>query len=100
MASSSVSAQVVYPTKPDSYDVEFRYRIRTDRDERIRQYRSMTAELDKLGFVPTRFPNDDLEIIDPLAEVKSGTIPAKNAAALACVLRNVVVFPVRDRISA
>ena len=102
MASSSVSAQVVYPAKPESYDVEFRYRIRTDRDERIRQYRAMTADLDKLGFVPARFPNDDLEIIDPLAEVKSGTIPAKNAAALAELpaVKTVIVRKAGDKRSA
>ncbi len=76
------SAQVVYPEKPERYDVNFRYRIRADRDERIRQYRAMTAELDKLGFVATRYPNDDLEIFDPAAETKSGTVPGKNAAAL------------------
>ena len=102
MASSSVSAQVVYPAKPESYDVEFRYRIRTDRDERIRQYRAMTADLDKLGFVPARFPNDDLEIIDPLAELKSGTIPAKNAAALAELpaVKTVIVRKAGDKRSA
>ena len=82
LTSTAASAQVAYPPPPERYDVEFRYRIRADRDERIRQYKSMTAELDKLGFVPNRFPNDDLEIFDPLAERKSGSVPAKNAPAL------------------
>ena len=82
LTSTMASAQVSYPTPPERYDVEFRYRIRADRDERIRQYKAMSAELDKLGFVPNRFPNDDLEIFDPLAEMKSGSLPAKNAPAL------------------
>jgi len=82
VAASPVMAQVAFPPKPESYDVEFRYRIRTDRDERIRQYRAMTAELEKLGFVQARVRNDDLEILDPAAELKAGTIPGKNAMAL------------------
>ena len=82
LGASSATAQVVDPAKPESYDVELRYRIRTDRDERIRQYKALTVELEKLGFVPNRFPNDDLEILDPIAEIKIGTIPGKNAAAL------------------
>ena len=94
-ASTTGSAQVVYPPKPDSYDVEFRYRIRADRDERIRQYRAMTAELEKLGFAQTRGKNDDLEILDPAAELKAGTIPGKNAHALLGIeaIKTVIVRP-------
>ena len=81
-ACSTGTAQVVYPAAPDAYDVEFRYRIRTDRDERIRQYRAMEADLEKLGFKQVRVPNDDLEVFDPLAEMKVGSIPSKNIRAL------------------
>ena len=95
LAATSAPGQVVAPPKPESYDVEFRYRIRADRDERIRQYRAMTAELEKLGFDQARTKNDDLEILDPTAELKSGTIPGKNAQSLTGIdaIRTVIVRP-------
>ena len=98
--SSAGLAQVVYPPAPDRFDVEFRYRIRADRDERIRQYRAMTAELEKLGFVQTRVANDDLEILDALAETKSGNIPAKNAKALLTLeaIKTVIVRKAGDKL--
>jgi hypothetical protein len=76
------SAQVAYPPSPDKYGAHIRYRIRADRDERIRQYRAMTAFLDKLGFVPAPREDADLDIFDPTAERLDGTVPAANAARL------------------
>lgn len=76
------AAQVVQPAAPEKYDVRLRYKIRTDRDERIRQYRAMTAFLDKLGFVQAPKEDADLEIFDPSAETKVGTIGGENAAKL------------------
>lgn len=77
-----VSAQVKYPERPASYEVHFRYRIRTDRDERIRQFRTMTAHLKAIGFVATPKDDADLDIFDPTAELMSGTIPLAGVAKL------------------
>jgi len=79
---ATVSAQVKYPERPASYDVHFRYRIRTDRDERIRQFRAMTAHLKDLGFVATPKEDADLEIFDATAEMMSGKIPRAGVAKL------------------
>ncbi|MBY0514622.1 MAG: hypothetical protein K2P78_12000, partial [Gemmataceae bacterium] len=77
-AATAASGQVVYPPRADKLDVEIRYRIRADRDERVRQWRVLKAHLDNLQFVP--FPRDDLQddILDPTAERFSGTIPGAN----------------------
>ena len=76
------SAQVTYPTRPEQSDVTLRYRIRADRDERIRQFRAMTAFLDQLKFVPEDREDADLDIFDPTAEILRGTIPTENATKL------------------
>ncbi len=75
-------AQVVYPPPPEKYDAHFRYRIRADRDERIRQFREMERNLKAAGFVPTPREDADLEIFDPAAEMMSGTIPSSSARKL------------------
>lgn len=79
---SAASAQVVYPPAPEKYDAHFRYRIRADRDERIRQFREMEKHLKAIGFVATPRDDADLEIFDPTAERMSGTIPSANAKKL------------------
>lgn len=77
-----VAAQVTYPAPPQTYDVHIRYRIRTDRDERIRQFKAMHEFLKSQGYVATRRADDDLDIFNPDAELTNGTIPAAGALKL------------------
>ena len=62
-----------------TYDAVIRYRIDADRDGRVMQFRSMTANLAAAGF--TRTPSDDghLDAFDPAADRLSGTVPATSA---------------------
>lgn len=73
-AGPTAVGQVVEPPRPEKYDAHVRYRIRTDRDERIRQFRAMSAFLDKVGFVANPKEDADLDILDPGAEMLVGTI--------------------------
>jgi hypothetical protein len=77
-------AQVVYPALPEKLAVEFRYRIRADRDERVRQFRQMTATLKDVGFErdTTGELEPELDIFDPAAERMRGTLEAKNLGRL------------------
>ncbi len=79
---SSGSAQTKYPKPPDSYDVEFRYRIRADRNERIRQFEAMSKFVAEIGFKETPYEDMDLAIFDPAAERMIGKIPGDKALAL------------------
>jgi hypothetical protein len=78
----TLPAQVSYPPPAEKSDVHFRYRIRADRDERIRQFREMTSYLKKQGFELTPREDSDLDIFDPTAELMNGTIPTANAKKL------------------
>ena len=82
VAAQLAPAQVKYPAPPEMVDVQIRYRIRADRDERVRQFRAIEANLKKLGFEKKRFPDDDLDIQDPNAERFEGKIPAKTVFAI------------------
>ncbi len=64
------------PTPSALYDVEIRFEIRYDRDQRIREFDRMLAHLRKIGFKESD-PDilDDLAL-DPSAEDLSGTLPA------------------------
>ncbi|OWK34852.1 hypothetical protein [Fimbriiglobus ruber] len=77
-AARPAAAQVIYPPKPEKYDAHIRYRIRADQDGRVRQFRALSAYLDKLGFALTPREDSDLDAFDPAAEFLSGTIPAAN----------------------
>ncbi|HJZ53644.1 MAG TPA: hypothetical protein VKE74_01725, partial [Gemmataceae bacterium] len=72
----AVSAQVKYPPRPEKVDVQIRYRIRADRDERARQFRVLEAHLKSLKFVPFPREDADLDILDPTAERFTGTMPS------------------------
>lgn len=75
-AASLASAQVKEPPRAEKVKVEIRYRIRADRDERVRQYTDLQKHLAKLGFDDARKndPDYDLDIFDPTAERMTGTV--------------------------
>jgi hypothetical protein len=75
-------AQVVYPEAPEKYEVQLRYRIRADRDERIRQYRALKMHLKAISFEETIREDGDLDIFDPTAEMLSGSISSANLTKL------------------
>jgi hypothetical protein len=81
-AISTVSAQPIRPAAPETYDVQFRYRIHTDRNERIRQFKTMTDFLKKFDFKKDEKLDDDLDIFDPTAELQTGTISGANGFKL------------------
>jgi hypothetical protein len=70
-------AQVKEPPRAEKVDVKIRYRIRADRDERIRQFRALEQHLAALGFADARKddPDRDLDVLDPNAERLTGTMP-------------------------
>ena len=78
IVTSGSIAQVKEPPRAEKLDIQIRYRIRADRDERVRQYRVLEKYLADLGFVDARKedPDRDLDILDPNAERFNGTIPS------------------------
>lgn len=75
-------AQVKGPAAPESYAVTLRYRIRSDRDGRIEQYREMEKNLAAAGFKPADPAAGKLAQFDPAAEYASGTVPGSLAGKL------------------
>lgn len=82
LAAGPLAAQVKYPAPPDRYHVDLRYRIRADRDERIRQFRAMTDRLAGLGFRADPREDADLDVFDPTAERLAGTVPSAAAGKI------------------
>ncbi len=80
--SAPAAAQTKYPKPPETYDVEFRYRIRADRNERIRQFEAMSKFLAKIGFKETPYDDMDLAIFNPDAERMIGKIAGDKGRAL------------------
>src|SRR5262249_39723215 len=79
LTATLAQAQVKEPPRAEKLDIQIRYRIRADRDERIRQYRLLEAHLKALGFVDGRKEDDptrELDILDPTADRFFGTIPS------------------------
>ncbi len=76
-AAAVAPAQIKEPPRAEKVKVDIRYRIRADRDERVRQYTDLQKQLAKLGFDDARKndPDYDLDILDPNADRFSGTIP-------------------------
>jgi hypothetical protein len=76
--------RVQEPPRPEKVDVQIRYRIRADRDERVRQFRGMERHLAALGFEDARKedPDRDLDILDPNAERLTGTIASAKVLTL------------------
>jgi hypothetical protein len=75
-------AQVKRPKPPELYDVQIRYRIQADRNERVLQFEAMTKYFGGLGFKETETDESDLAPFDPTAEFMTGTIPSKTARDL------------------
>ena len=77
-------AQVKEPPRAEKLDVQIRYRIRADRDERIRQFLALEKHLASLGFEDARKndPDRELDILDPTAERFTGTISSRNVLNL------------------
>jgi hypothetical protein len=82
LAGTFADAQVTYPPRPEKVDVQFRYRIRAGRDERVRQFGILEDHLKQLGFERKRTPDSDLDALDPTAERMEGVIPSANALRL------------------
>src|SRR5262249_10482799 len=59
LASGFASAQVKEPPRPETLDIQIRYRIRADRDERVRQFRALEKHLASLGFDDARKNDPD-----------------------------------------
>ena len=81
LAAPFAAAQVVYPARAEKLDVQIRYRIRADRDERVRQYRVLDAFLKGLGFVETK-QEDEQAILDPNSERFVGTVPSAKVLSI------------------
>ncbi|HEY3789791.1 MAG TPA: hypothetical protein VGL71_13095, partial [Urbifossiella sp.] len=82
VGAGNADSQVTYPPRPETVDVQIRYRIAASRDERVRQFRELEKHLKNVGFQRTRKPDDDLDILDPSAERFEGTIASMNVFAL------------------
>lgn len=76
-AAPQAAAQFKEPPRAEKVDVQVRYRIRADRDERVRQYRALEKHLADLGFVDANKddPDRDLDVLDQNAERFNGTVP-------------------------
>jgi hypothetical protein len=73
-ASGPLGAQVIAPPPPAEYDAIIRYRIRADRNERIRQFLELTRFLASAGF--QREPTETDDALDPNAERFHGKLPS------------------------
>jgi len=76
--------RVKEPPRSEKVDVQIRYRIRADRDERVRQFRGLERHLAALGFEDAlkEDPDRDLIILDPNAERFTGTITSDKVLQL------------------
>ena len=84
LGTGAAAAQVKEPPRAEKLDVQIRFRIRANREERIRQYLALEKHLASLGFVDARKndPDHERDILDPTAERFTGTIPSKNVLHL------------------
>ena len=96
-ASASAFGQVKEPPRTEKVDVQIHYRIRAERDERVRQYRALEKYLQSLGFEDAKKddPNRDLDILDPNHERFTGTIPSAHVLELlnARQILNIIFAP-------
>jgi hypothetical protein len=76
------SAQVVYPKPPDEYTVTLRYRIRAAGDQRVTPFKAMAKHLQDIGFKPADEERFKLDLLDPGAELVSGTLASSAVGKL------------------
>lgn len=76
------AAQVKYPASPAKYHVDLRYKIAAEQNQRVRDFRDLSAALAKLGFVADPREDADLDQFDATAERLSGMIPSGEAKKL------------------
>lgn len=76
VAALPVSAQVVYPKPPDEFAATIRYRIRAAGDQRVVPFQAMLKHLKAVGFKPADEERFKLDLLDPGAELVSGTLPS------------------------
>lgn len=84
LAAPRGDAQIKEPPRAEKVDVQIRYRIRADRDERVRQYRDLEKHLAKLEFVDADRDKEDrdLDVLDPAHERFNGTMPGAKVLAV------------------
>jgi hypothetical protein len=81
-ATQPATAQIVYPPAPERYDVQLRYRIRATRDQRIVRFEALAKHLSTIGFSHTDEKAFELDLLDPAAEIVTGTIGSADAPKL------------------
>lgn len=82
MAVVPASAQVVYPKPPDQYAVTLRYRIRAAGDQRVAPFQAMAKHLQTIGFKHADEERFKLDLLDPGAEITTGTLPSTSVGKL------------------
>lgn len=75
-------AQVKTPAPLEKYDVQIRYRIVGDRNERVLLFEEMVRSFAKAGFVENPGDDNDLAAFDPDADTMIGTAPSKSVRAV------------------
>ena len=65
VAAVPASAQVVYPKRPDQYDVTLRYRIRAAGDQRVGPFQALAKHLQAIGFRHADEERFKLDLLDP-----------------------------------
>jgi hypothetical protein len=75
-------AQVVYPKPPDEYAATVRYRIRAAGEQRVGPFQAMAKHLKAIGFKHADEERFKLDLLDPGAELVSGTLPSATAGKL------------------
>lgn len=81
-AALPASAQVVYPKPPDEYTATVRYRIRTSGDQRVTPFKAMAKHLQDIGFKPADEERFKLDLLDPGAELVTGTLASSAVGKL------------------
>jgi hypothetical protein len=83
LTAAPVPAQPAAPPPPATYDVQIRYEIVAQRNERVAQYLEMMRDLKRAGFVrdPDEF-FDENEPENPRANRMRGTVPADRVPLL------------------
>jgi len=82
VAAVPASAQVVYPKRPDQYDVTLRYRIRAAGDQRVGPFQALAKHLQAIGFRHADEERFKLDLLDPGAEIATGTLPSSAVGKL------------------